>query len=242
MRILVVDDSLANRRSAEVTLTGHKVTILENYDDAMTCMGLAMAEDPAESIRRYCEHYSLPAGLSRDPEQYAFDVVLLDLMLPASMMGLGLESMWEFRRKPLLPYGLVMAMYATKIPSVQRVAVVTATNHHDHPMNSALDYIGLRSGAFLVDGKWVRYLNYGVPTVDDITESMKCPECKGTGMGRWAQLADAPRRRRPKDREPYPFELCENCRGTKKILKYGKDWGAVLREVLSIKLPEGGSD
>ena len=227
MKILVVDDSAVNRRSAEVTLVGHEVTILGSYDDAMLCMWVAALPE-AHFIESFFAHKrALPKNLSFDPAQYQFEIVLLDLMLPASMEMLSEESIWDFRRKPLLPYGMVMAMVATKIPSVKEILVVTATNHHDHPMSAALDRL---REPFYVNGKRIHYINARFPPVEGVTEATKCPFCRGTGRGRYQGG-----KLRPKFSDDHPLASCwrcQGCNGTGRSVRDGKNWGAVLRQVL----------
>lgn len=232
MKILVVDDSAVNRRSAEVTLVGHEVTILGSYDDAMLCMWAAAFPDCVIELL-FAHKRPFPKNLSLDPAQYQFEVVLLDLMLPASMEMLGQESRWDFRKKPLLPYGMVMAMVATKIPSVREILVITATNHHDHPMSAALDHL---REPFCVNGKRIHYVNSRFNRVEGITEVTKCPLCRGTGRDRYDSG-----KLRPKFSSDHPLASCWRCRGcegTGKSVRDGKNWGAALRQVLGVESSE----
>lgn len=66
------------------------------------------------------------------------DVVLSDLMMPGEPRTLGPEGMKYIGQS--IPIGFVLALRAAKV-GVPLVAVVTDTNHHDHPMSAAIDWL-----------------------------------------------------------------------------------------------------
>ena len=66
-----------------------------------------------------------------------FAAVLTDYLMPASAMTLGDAARVAFAGRQM-PLGLIIAMRAIQA-GVTKVAVVTDTSHHDHPMVAALD-------------------------------------------------------------------------------------------------------
>ena len=66
------------------------------------------------------------------------DVLLTDLLMPAEAGKLGPTGMNYLGHE--IPIGLVLAIRAAQT-GIKYVAVVTDTNHHDHPMSAAVDWI-----------------------------------------------------------------------------------------------------
>lgn len=108
MKILVFDDTRKHRDAAWILLKGHELTVVGTYDEA-------------EDL------------LMRSPN---FDVVMTDLMVPASSHEQGAEG-WHFVGQEM-PLGSIIALLALA-EGVKKVAVVTDTNHHHHPASAALD-------------------------------------------------------------------------------------------------------
>lgn len=121
MRILVVEDKACHRRSAEETLAGHEITIVESFDKAMDLI----RPDQAPPYPR-----SLPP--------FPFEAVLADMMMPMSKRRLG-EGV--FKPDEEVPYGFIVALTAAH-RGAKFVAVVTDTNHHHGAVSAALDYLG----------------------------------------------------------------------------------------------------
>ncbi len=77
-----------------------------------------------------------------------FDVFLGDLMLPASSKELSREAN-RFAGQEM-PLGTILALVAL-LKGVKYVAVLTDTNHHDHPASAAFDVFRYdRPGPFTV--------------------------------------------------------------------------------------------
>ncbi|HVX90133.1 MAG TPA: response regulator [Candidatus Paceibacterota bacterium] len=110
MKILVLDDSEANRKAAAILLKGHDVTIVETY---------------GEEVCRLLNKGNIDAYLG-------------DLMLPASKETLAPDA-YKFVGQEM-PLGTITAFFALK-KGVKRVAVLTQTNHHNHPASAATDYL-----------------------------------------------------------------------------------------------------
>ncbi len=112
LNILVLDDNAAHRASAEHQLAGHNLTVVSSYNEASELL----------------------------ESNIKFDMALLDLMMPAADMRTLGENAKEFHGKEL-PMGTILAFQALKA-GVKKVAVLTDTNHHNHPASAAFDYLG----------------------------------------------------------------------------------------------------
>ncbi|MFA7302256.1 MAG: hypothetical protein WC030_00710 [Candidatus Paceibacterota bacterium] len=108
LKIFVFDDSPANRRSAEITLAGHDLTIVGTYDEAQDAL-VACAD---------------------------YDVVLTDLMVPASAREQGSTGRALVGQE--MPIGTTIALLAVML-GVKNVCVFSNMNHHHHPAVAALD-------------------------------------------------------------------------------------------------------
>lgn len=161
MKILVFDDSPINRRSAELTLKGHDLTIVGTYDEAQELLVPNLDYEKQKEIR---SQLLVKAGLAPDfklwqtenpseeekrkynsanweSEEQAttwpdFDVVFTDLLVPASRQAQGGEGLQLVGQQ--MPLGATIALLAL-CGGVKNVAVVSNENHHHHPASAALD-------------------------------------------------------------------------------------------------------
>jgi CheY-like chemotaxis protein len=187
MRILVVEDKEVHRKAAEETLADHEVTIVYSFDKAMDIM-------------------------SEDPEPFAFEAVLTDMMMPMCKTTLIPEV---FNPSEQVPYGFVIALRAA-LRGAKFVAMVTDTNHHYGAMSAAIDYLGrayYKDGSkpnFVVNGAKCTFVH--APFIRDVVGV--CEECEGTGS------------------QPSDGRKCLYCEGTGEKTRYErKDWGRVLRDL-----------
>ena len=108
-RVLVIDDSQVHCQTAKRQLaSNYLLTVVTTYRQALD----ALKQVP--------------------------DVVLTDLMLPASDETLGPDAIAAYAGQEM-PLGFVIALLAAKA-GCARVGVVTDLNHHAHPMSAALDH------------------------------------------------------------------------------------------------------
>jgi len=107
--VLVVDDSFANLAAAEQQLGGE-------YD--------------VTTAHRYLRARKIM-------EERTFDMILTDLYMPTECAGLTQAAAEEYGGR-LIPVGLPIALQAKSL-GVQRIAVVSDGNHHNHPISWALD-------------------------------------------------------------------------------------------------------
>jgi len=111
MKILVVDDNSRQRAAAQAQLG-------EEHD-------LILLDNYEDAIKL----------LKSDTD---LDVLLSDLLMPAEPHALGPDG-FKFLGQEV-PIGFVLALRAAMV-GVKKIAVITDTNHHNHPMSAALDWI-----------------------------------------------------------------------------------------------------
>lgn len=139
LNILVIEDSAVHQQAAREQLAEHNLTVVGSYDEGQEWL------TPYGDLycKKACEFRK--AGMSDEDASvqalklFRWDVVLIDLMLPASDQKLCSE--YQHLAGQEMPLGTTLAFLALK-RGVKRVAVVTDTNHHDNPASAALDVMG----------------------------------------------------------------------------------------------------
>jgi CheY-like chemotaxis protein len=242
LNILVVDDEPMHRRSAEILLKGHRLTIVSSYDEA---------KETLTSHTDYKKEQELQpgllekAGLSRDFNPYQgnkdasdadkgkyhdackaareaatthpnFDVVLVDLMMAASRSAQGGEGMqYVGKQMPVGTFLILLALHA----GVKNIGMVTDMNHHHHPASAALDPIN-RSVIKVGETK-IFATNYaGSRTFDEKTGEVITYEYLQSAEGK----------------AKYPADSNYQHKGTFS----GKGWNSILKTLLEGKDEEGG--
>lgn len=123
MRILVIDDSVSNQAAAKAQLSGHEVTVVGSYDEGRDLL----ATEDEDGIPREGKH--------------DFEVVLVDLLMPASRHRQGNEGSRFVGQE--MPVGIFLALLAAKT-GAKYVAVLTDSDHHSHPASACLDVFNSR--------------------------------------------------------------------------------------------------
>lgn len=171
LNILVVDDEKKHRDAATRLLTGHNLTVVGSYDEAQKLLVPGVDYDKLRQLKDAARLGAYPhagtdeekaAWNARDKELKAqafyrpnFDVVLFDLMLPASSQAQGGEGLaFVGKQMPIGTFLILLAMNA----GVKRIGLVTDTNHHHHPASAALDPINRT--VIKVGDTWVYCTNY----------------------------------------------------------------------------------
>lgn len=134
MRILIIEDKEKHLLSAQkfANECGHDVTIAKNYEEAEKAL---CGED----------------RFGRKEPVKNFDVVLTDMMLPASLEGIGDYDVRTKLKDAELPYGYQILLLAMRL-GIKAVGILTDGGHHAHPMVWALDTLGGYSGKPFVIG------------------------------------------------------------------------------------------
>jgi len=233
MKILVFDDSATHRQSAALTLKGHDVVIVGTYDEAQGALVPKLDHAKTEKyLPDFLKEAGLPAGFNpyhdtkatpADKKKYAdaykkatdratmrhnFDVVLTDLLVPASRQAQGPQGEEMVGKE--MPLGATIALLAIAV-GVKKVAVVTDMNHHNHPASAAFDCFGeiCKPGANLICTNRV-----GSVSIDEVTGTIVDEKFLESEAG--------------KKKYPYPEG---KSWGDRKGLADGKDWGMILKQL-----------
>ena len=227
MKILVFDDSQIHREAAKLSLMGHDLTVVGTYDEAQDALvpkcdhghGVALFKakygntdpyacpEPEKAIRMAYYHECM----KRATTYSNFDVVMTDLLVPASRRSQGRDMQGLVGKE--MPLGIMIALLALSV-GVKNVAVVTDMNHHEHPASAAVDCFGQ-----LGKGK--------LPGVNIIcTNDVGCVAIvETTGRYLSGRYLDS-----EKGREKFPES--ENWGERKGIRRGGKDWREILTQLL----------
>jgi len=157
MKIMVFDDSELHRRAAAAQLKDHELTLVATFDEAVTALTPVVAghrrdallvdagfekgfnpfRDTQDEEKRKAYWVAYDEATKLATVYPAFDAVLSDLLVPASRKTLGPASLHMAGQE--MPLGTIIALLAMTA-GVKMVAVVTDTNHHNHPASAALDH------------------------------------------------------------------------------------------------------
>lgn len=254
MKILVIDDSQLHQQSARQTLEGHEFTIVGTYDEAHKLLQEPHAN--YEAVKAELERRGFTKNpydkSTTDEEQKArweeqkrvevelcpppsFDVVLSDLLMPASRMTMGDKGMEYVGQE--MPVGFALSLMAA-IHGARYIAVVTDTNHHDHPASAMLDTFASQCPhehntvgvpvRFVINGAKVGYYHSPMTFVEGTT----CSDCNGTGSKEVCYCVER--------NAGSPKSDCDGCKGTGQRCwtcrnsgkQWGKDWGKVVAHLL----------
>lgn len=172
MRILVFDDKEVNRKAAEAQLKGHDLTVVGTYDEAQKLLESQIDGEKASAILKgqfgdfnpYCsddkmkksEYFAARKVADEQATTYPnFDVVLTDLLVPASRQSQSPDSRLRFAGQEM-PVGIFIGLLAAVRGNVRHVAVFTDSNHHSHPASACFDAFNYYYGpaeplVFMVD-------------------------------------------------------------------------------------------
>jgi CheY-like chemotaxis protein len=181
MKILVIDDSQVHLDAARAQLSNHDLVTAQSYDEAMQIMF---------DIGRHHERI--------DGTRQQFDVVLVDLLMPAS------AAMQNDPRLNLvgqeMPVGIFLALLAAK-HGAKFVGLFSDASHHNHPASSCLDafnkhermptpfYIGECKVILTNNRSWVcTYRRGGDPTKSlDLNEERQLLKEQGAHFTAWSE-------------------------------------------------------
>jgi CheY-like chemotaxis protein len=234
MKILVFDDSSAHQISAKLTIKGHDLTVVGSYDQAQAALTSQIDYDEKNRILAgllveaglASDFKSWTKGASdEDKEAYRvaenkayematthpdFNVVLTDLLVPASNQAMGGEGARLVGQE--MPLGTTIALLSLTA-GVKNVAVVTDMNHHHHPASAAFD-------CFKTDNRAPDINLLCTNRVDMVYIDAETRE-----------LVDETFLVSEEGQKKYP--LPEGKRyGDRMGILYGKDWGQILQQLL----------
>ncbi len=174
MKILVVEHSERNQRSASETLSDHEIFIAKSFDEAMDALEIKVdysfrhkiltdagfpnkPYNDEDAFKRYRK--ALDEATEKATTRPSFDAVLTGMMLPMSPKKMDKDA---FNPKELIPYGFIIVMRAALV-GIKYVAVVTtAGKQHRNAMSAALKHIssGVNAPAnFIINGSKATFVH-----------------------------------------------------------------------------------
>lgn len=184
MKILVFDDNPICRDAARAQLKDHELTVVGTYDEAqevltpkfdpekgrqilpglLTKAGLPPGFNPrrndsAPSEEDKAKYYAACEEARKMATTYpGFDVVLSDLLVPASKQEQGSSALVGKK----MPVGIFIGLLAAVKGRAKYIAVFTDSGHHDHPASACFDAFNANEDcptAFTVEGSKVLLSN-----------------------------------------------------------------------------------
>lgn len=152
MRIMVLDDNQINRAAAQAQLKDHDLTVVGTYDEAQKQLTpQCNYEKVSTTLKRefgdfkpYCSddklinaaYFAAEKAANKQATTYPnFDVVLSDLLVPASGKSQGSKELVGRE----MPVGIFIGLLAAVKAHVKYVAVFTDSDHHSHPASACFD-------------------------------------------------------------------------------------------------------
>lgn len=159
MKILVFDDNKINRDAAQAQLKDHDLTVVGTYDEAQE---LLIGKVDSWKFEEFLgKGLSAKEAKEKATRRTHFDVVLSDLLVPASAQKQGPKGGKYVGEE--MPVGIFIGLLAAIRAGAKYVAVFTDSDHHSHPASACFDafnYSGESSPvAFTVEGSKVLLSN-----------------------------------------------------------------------------------
>lgn len=154
MKILVFDDSQIHRDAAKAQLVGYDLTVVGTYDEAQELLKPKTDWKKQDQILKNqfgdfdfyksedTEKKQAYRAARKIAEEQAttfpgFDVVLTDLLVPASKQSQGSGSYKLIGQE--MPVGIFIGLLAAVRARAKYVAVFTDSDHHSHPASACFD-------------------------------------------------------------------------------------------------------
>lgn len=179
MRILVFDDNETHRAAAHAQLKDHDLTVVGTYDEAQKLLTPQRDYKKASAIlkgqfgdfdpygsddeAKKAEYFAAQEVAYEQAMTYPdFDVVLSDLLVPASGQAQGRKGYEHIGKE--MPVGIFIGLVAAVRARAKYVAVFTDSDHHSHPASACFDVFNYDGGenhpmAFTVEGSKVLLSN-----------------------------------------------------------------------------------
>lgn len=178
MKILVFDDRQIHRNAAIAQLgKDHDLTVVGTYDEAQKLLTPQLDHEKlsaqlksqfgdfspyrSEDETKKTEYFAAQKVAQEQATTYPnFDVVLSDLLVPASRQAQG--SMELVGKE--MPVGIFIGLLAAVRARAKYVAIFTDSDHHSHPASACFDVFNHKGGeswptAFTVEGSKVLLSN-----------------------------------------------------------------------------------
>jgi CheY-like chemotaxis protein len=246
MNILVFDDNEFNRLSAKLTLVEHNLIIVGTYDEAEDALlqnpnelkwmeiresilkeaGISPYFDPnpkwepKEKIKKYWEIDEI--ARERAVIRVDFDVVMTDLMVPASARAQGPDGKKFIGQE--MPLGTSIALLAIT-RGIKNVSVVTNMSHHDHPAAATFDRF--KSNGYQGTGE-TKIPDLNIICTNHTQEVLIDEQTKKIVPWEFLKSYEGERKYPLKTKEKYTRERIGIVRA--------KDWGKVLKRLMGEKV------
>lgn len=152
MKILVFDDDSKNREAAKAQLKGHDLTVVGTYDEAQELLLPKHDWEKQEQLlneqfgdfnffnsqdeeKKNLYKAAQEVALEQTTTYPDFDIVLADLLVPASGQSQG-RSMLVGQE---MSVGIFIGLLAAVKAGAKYVAVFTDSDHHSHPASACFD-------------------------------------------------------------------------------------------------------
>lgn len=179
MRILVFDDNQTHRAAAQAQLKDHDLTVVGTYDEAQKLLTPQFDYEKASATlksqfgdfnpyrsddeAKKAEYSAAKKVANEQATTYPnFDVVLSDLLVPASRQAQGSNGAALVGKE--MPVGIFIGLLAAVRARAKYVAIFTDSDHHSHPASACFDAFNHDGGesnptAFTVEGSKVLLSN-----------------------------------------------------------------------------------
>ena len=188
MKILVFDDNPTHRAAALAQLKDHDLTVVGNYDEARDLLTPEVDYDKAHQLMRdrfgdVEPDSNVRKAIYEEATTFPdFDVVLTDLLVPASDEAQGSAGL-DFAGREM-PVGIFIGLLAPAKGRAKYVDVSTDSDHHSHPASACFDNFNAGEGnptPFTVNGSKVLLSNtrkwIGRFDPQDLSKALDYKEC-----------------------------------------------------------------
>lgn len=208
LNVLVFDDTEKHRLAAKLQLAvDYNLTVVGTYDEAKGALKPKTDYDKVSELTK--QGVSWKDACINNTTYPNFDIVLTDLLVPASDAAQGNDGMRFVGQEMSL--GTTIALQALII-GIKKVAVVTDMNHHHHPASAAFDCID--GNECRLEGVNIICTNHvGRVAIDTATE----------------ELVDDGFLKTEEGKVKYPY--LSGDYGDRRGLVYSKDWKRVLEKL-----------
>lgn len=169
MKILVIDDSSLNLKSATLTLVGHDLTLCDDVDEALKLLNIGTA------------------GRAMSKEAPPYDAVLCDLLMLSPRYA---QASLDQEKDAAVGYAL--ALTAARTTNAKYILMASMTNHHNHWASGMLDAVSGSSSynprdtnvTYTINGKKVAFWHTEMLKVEP---EIDCEHCSGKGTVKLAR-------------------------------------------------------
>lgn len=266
-RILVVENNPAHHESTRNMLSGHDVTIVSKFTEAMDLMKMGQVDEERvkkalfglgydhEPHMKYEFQWKAYNNLRKEAEKMfltscSFDVVLTDMAFVVDHSGPWSVRIATDSENEVVCLGFIIALRAA-LCGVKYIGMITDSTIHTSTMSSSLDFIGneRRYGEsfnpnFIINGARVMFNH--APFIDEVVGEIDCYLCYGSGICRTCSgTGTLGSHSGCYNCSPFAkFGTCKACNGSKKqdVTESKKNWAKILRDLTADEQTQNQGD